>query len=122
MVDLAAEGHTTATDFADYLVQKKDISFREAYKLSAKLAVYADFSLLVLGGKLKQAEMLSARLGDVMSFLYAAMASIRYYEQKVASEDKEQAKAYFHYATRWALLQAEQALFKFLDNFPSTAT
>ena len=39
--------------------------------------------------------MLSARLGDVMSYLYAAMASIRYYEQKVATEDKEQAKAYF---------------------------
>ncbi|WP_042145496.1 MULTISPECIES: acyl-CoA dehydrogenase [unclassified Pseudoalteromonas] len=91
-------------------------------KLASKLAVYADFSLLVLGGKLKQAEMLSARLGDVMSYLYAAMASIRYYEQKVATEDKEQAKAYFHYATRWSLLQAEQALFKFLDNFPSTAT
>jgi len=50
------------------------------------------------------------------------MASIRYYEQKVASEDKEQAKAYFHYATRWSLLQAEQALFKFLDNFPSKVT
>jgi acyl-CoA dehydrogenase len=91
-------------------------------KLASKLAVYADFSLLVLGGKLKQAEMLSARLGDVMSYLYAAMASIRYYEQKVASEDREQAKAYFHYATRWSLLQAEQALFKFLDNFPSKAT
>ena len=42
MVDLAAEGHTTATDFADYLVQKKDISFREAYKLSAKLVNYAE--------------------------------------------------------------------------------
>ncbi|MGB2707887.1 MAG: acyl-CoA dehydrogenase, partial [Pseudoalteromonas nigrifaciens] len=38
---------------------------KAAHKLSAKLAVYADFSLLVLGGKLKQAEMLSARLGDV---------------------------------------------------------
>ena len=40
---------------------------KAVHKLSAKLAVYADFSLLVLGGKLKQAEMLSARLGDVMS-------------------------------------------------------
>jgi acyl-CoA dehydrogenase len=33
---------------------------KAVHQLSAKLAVYADFSLLVLGGKLKQAEMLSA--------------------------------------------------------------
>lgn len=91
-------------------------------KLSAKLAVYADFSLLVLGGKLKQAEMLSARLGDVMSFLYAAMASIKYYEQKVASSEREQAAPYFHYATRFALQSAEEALHKFLDNFPASGT
>lgn len=95
---------------------------KAAQKLSAKLAVYADFSLLVLGGKLKQAEMLSARLGDVMSFLYAAMASIKYYEQKVASSEREQAAPYFHYATRFALQSAEQALHKFLDNFPASGT
>ena len=95
---------------------------KAAHKLSAKLAVYADFSLLVLGGKLKQAEMLSARLGDVMSFLYAAMASIKYYEQKVASSEREQAAPYFHYATRFALQSAEQALHKFLDNFPASGT
>ncbi|MCG9697707.1 acyl-CoA dehydrogenase [Shewanella sp. Isolate11] len=91
-------------------------------KLASKLAVYADFSLLVLGGKLKQAEMLSARLGDVMSYLYAAMASIRYYEQKVAEQQRSEAVAYFHYATRWALGNAEKALLDFLDNFPSPAT
>ncbi|KTF16712.1 acyl-CoA dehydrogenase [Pseudoalteromonas sp. H105] len=95
---------------------------KAAQKLSAKLAVYADFSLLVLGGKLKQAEMLSARLGDVMSFLYAAMASIKYYEQKVASSEREQAAPYFHYATRFALQSAEEALHKFLDNFPASGT
>lgn len=91
-------------------------------KLASRLAVYADFSLLVLGGKLKQAEMLSARLGDVMSYLYAAMASIKYYEQKVAASEREQAAPYFHYATRWALQNAEQALHNFLDNFPASGT
>jgi acyl-CoA dehydrogenase len=95
---------------------------KAAQKLSAKLAVYADFSLLVLGGKLKQAEMLSARLGDVMSFLYAAMASIKYYEQKVSVSEREQAAPYFHYATRFALQSAEEALHKFLDNFPASGT
>ena len=42
MIELAKEGFTTATDFADYLVQKKDMSFRNAYKLSAKLVDYAE--------------------------------------------------------------------------------
>ena len=35
-------GYTTATDFADYLVQNNNMSFREAYKISAKLVNYAE--------------------------------------------------------------------------------
>lgn len=107
----------SSSEIAEVIEYEKKIKL-----LASKLAVYADFSLLVLGGKLKQAEMLSARLGDVMSYLYAAMASIRYYETKVASVDREEAAPYFHYATRWALQNAEKAILDFLDNFPSSAT
>jgi acyl-CoA dehydrogenase len=88
--------------------------------LSAKLAPLADLSLLVLGGDLKKAEMLSARLGDVMSYTYAAMAVVRFYEQKV--ENREEARAYFEYAIQWCLRQGEQALVAFVNNFPNTAT
>jgi len=42
MLSLANKGYTTATDFADYLVQKKNLSFREAYKISAKIVNYAE--------------------------------------------------------------------------------
>ena len=42
MFYLANEGYTTATDFADYLVQNNNLSFREAYKVSAKLVNYAE--------------------------------------------------------------------------------
>jgi len=42
MEALANEGYTTATDFADYLVQNKNISFREGYKISARLVNYAE--------------------------------------------------------------------------------
>ena len=86
--------------------------------ISAKLAPLADLSLLVLGGDLKKAEMLSARLGDVMSYLYASMAVIRFYEQKVS--DREDAKVFFDYAIQWTLSQADQALVDFIDNFPNT--
>ena len=42
MFALSNEGYTTATDFADYLVQNNCMSFREAYKVSAKLVNYAE--------------------------------------------------------------------------------
>ncbi len=42
MLFLSREGYTTATDFADYLVQNNNVSFREAYKISAKLVNYAE--------------------------------------------------------------------------------
>ena len=42
MFDLSNEGYTTATDFADYLVQNNNLSFRDAYKISAKLVNYAE--------------------------------------------------------------------------------
>ncbi|MCC2614680.1 acyl-CoA dehydrogenase [Aestuariibacter halophilus] len=86
--------------------------------LSAKLAPLADLSLLVLGGDLKKAEMLSARLGDVMSYLYAAMAVIRFYEQRI--ENRQEARAYFEYAIQWTLQKAEQAMNEFIANFPNT--
>lgn len=86
--------------------------------VSAKMAPLADLSLLVLGGDLKKAEMLSARLGDVMSYLYAAMAVVRYYEQRV--ENRHEAKPYFDYAIQWCLQQAETSLNAFVANFPNT--
>ena len=42
MFSLSNEGYTTATDFADYLVQNNNLSFRESYKISAKLVNYAE--------------------------------------------------------------------------------
>ena len=42
MLEMANEGFTTATDFADYLVKNKKLSFREAYAISSKLVNYAE--------------------------------------------------------------------------------
>ena len=42
MLALANEGYTTSTDFADYIVQNNKQSFREGYKISAKLVNYAE--------------------------------------------------------------------------------
>ena len=42
MLKMANEGYTTATDFADYLVKEKKLSFREAYGISSKLVNFAE--------------------------------------------------------------------------------
>ncbi len=42
MSNMAKKGYTTATDFADYLVKDKKLSFREAYKISSKIVNYAE--------------------------------------------------------------------------------
>ena len=85
-------------------------------RLSSALAVNADFAMLILGGDLKRKEMLSARLGDVMSYLFMAMANVKFYSQ---SSNRKDLEAYFVYGTSYALKQAEEALFAFMDNFPN---
>ena len=42
MLMMANQGFTTATDFADYLVKEKNLSFRESYSLSEKLVGLAE--------------------------------------------------------------------------------
>jgi alkylation response protein AidB-like acyl-CoA dehydrogenase len=109
------------------LMRKADSSFPEVrgYEkrlnaLSSKLAPLADFSLLVLGGELKKSELLSARLGDVISYVYAGMAAIRFYEQRV--ENRDEALPYFQYAMEWSLQQGEKAIVNFVNNFPNMPT
>ena len=42
MKNMAQKGYTTATDFADYLSQKKNLPFRKGYSISSKLVNYAE--------------------------------------------------------------------------------
>ena len=42
MLEMANKGYTTATDFADYLVKEKHLSFRESYAISTKLVNFAE--------------------------------------------------------------------------------
>ena len=42
MYKMANQGFTTSTDFADYLVKEKKISFRESYSISSSLVNFAE--------------------------------------------------------------------------------
>ena len=48
MLSMANQGFTTATDFADYLVKNKKLTFRESYKISSNLVNFAEKNNITL--------------------------------------------------------------------------
>lgn len=56
--------------------------YQQLSRMSRALAFCADATLLTLGGDLKRREMISARLGDVLSHLYMASAVLKRYEDE----------------------------------------
>ena len=85
-------------------------------RVSAKYALTADLAMGLLGGKLKRMELLSARLGDVLSNLYLASASVWRYEQEADPALLPIARA----AIRVQLDQAAATLRDLYANLPST--
>ncbi|KFN50949.1 acyl-CoA dehydrogenase [Arenimonas composti] len=89
--------------------------YRKLNRYSANLALVADTSMLMLGGKLKFKERLSARLGDVLSHLYIASAMLKRYEDEGRPVTDQPLLAYaFHDAAH----KIELALSGALRNFP----
>ena len=83
---------------------------------SANLAFLTDISMGMLGGDLKRRERLSARLGDILSGLYLASATLkRFDEDGRLYEDTPM----MHWAMQNTLFDIEEALDNFIANFPS---
>ena len=89
--------------------------YRKLNRYSAALALCADTSMLLLGGKLKFKESLSGRLGDVLSQLYIASALLKRYED----QDRPEAdKPLLAWAFHDAVHKIELAFSGALRNFP----
>ena len=57
-------------------------------RFSSAFALVADVSMFVIGGSLKRKEKISARLGDILSMLYMASATVkRYHDEGCQQED-----------------------------------
>ncbi len=83
--------------------------------LSAALAFSADIAMLIVGGALKRKERLSARLGDVLSYLYLASAVLKRYEdQNRQLEDLPLVDWCLHDLSQ----RSQDALYEFYANFP----
>lgn len=90
--------------------------YRKMSRYSAALAFCADIAMLSLGGKLKQKESISARLGDALSHLYMASALMYRYEAQGRPAPDQVLMAWsFHNAMH----EVQIALGGFVDNFPN---
>jgi acyl-CoA dehydrogenase len=93
-------------------------SYQQIARLSYAYAWISDFSLIVLGGKLKRKERLSARLADGLSYLYMAMAALHLYEQNKNTGYEVHAK----WAVKYCLFNAQKSLMQLTKNLPSRLT
>lgn len=90
--------------------------YKQLTRMSHALALSADLSMLILGGDLKRKEMISARLGDVLSHLYLASAVLKHYED----EGRQQGDLpLVEYAISWNLYEIGKAFTGFFQNFPN---
>ena len=89
--------------------------FRKLDRYAANLALMADVSMLLLGGKLKFKESLSGRLGDVLSHLYMAGAVLKRHHDEGAPEADKPLLAWSMYNSFHVI---ETALSDALRNFP----
>lgn len=90
--------------------------YQRLARLSHAYAWLADLSLIYLGGELKRKERLSARLADGMSYLYLAMAALRYFQKNEAHADE---KVHAKWAVSYCFYHAQKAMIAFCQNFPS---
>tara|TARA_B100001250_G_scaffold99514_1_gene83733 strand:+ start:1633 stop:4065 length:2433 start_codon:yes stop_codon:yes gene_type:complete len=92
--------------------------YRAINRFSAAFALLTDISMLVIGGSLKRKETISARLGDVLSALYLASTSLKYYED---IGDKESELPLIHWSQKTLINEAQEKIHQTLSNFPNRA-
>jgi len=90
--------------------------YQHINRYSAAFALASDVAMLTLGGALKRKELLSARLGDVLSYLYLASMVLKHYEDEGRPEAD---LPLVEWSCRNLLYRAQEQLHSFLRNFPN---
>ncbi len=87
-------------------------------RFSSNLAMLSDIAMLTLGGDLKRRERISARLGDVLSYLYLASATLkRFNDEGRQAEDLP----IMQWAVEDSLYKTQVAIDELISNFPNKA-
>jgi acyl-CoA dehydrogenase len=90
--------------------------YRQLTRTSTSLALAADVVMVTLGGRLKRLERLSARLGDVLSYLYLASAALKRFEDQGR---KDADRPLLHWSCREALYRSQTAFDELFKNLPN---
>ncbi|MBL4910186.1 MAG: acyl-CoA dehydrogenase FadE [Alteromonadaceae bacterium] len=85
-------------------------------RFSANLAMLSDIAMLTLGGDLKRRERISARLGDILSYLYLASACLKRFNDQGRQQDD---LPLLQWAVEDCLYKTQQAIDELLSNFPN---
>lgn len=105
--------------FGQWFVKNRFITknnyFASVNRMSAVLGLLSDMTLFILGGKLKRKERLSARLGDILSYLYLSSAVMHHFHHSNRSEDH---RLHYEWAMQYCDYQLKRAVQRFLHNFP----
>ena len=90
--------------------------YRSMQQYSTNMALLSDIAMGLLGGELKRRERISARLGDILSYLYLASCVLkRFDDEGRRAEDLP----LMHWAMQDSLFKLETALEDLLRNFPN---
>ena len=90
--------------------------YQHVNRYSASFALITDAAMLTLGGELKRRELLSARLGDILSYLYLASMVLKHYQdQGEPAEDLPLVE----WSCRTLLYKTQEQFHGLLRNFPS---
>ena len=90
--------------------------YQNINRYSAAFALASDFAMLTLGGSLKKRELLSARLGDVLSSMYLASCVLKHFENQGRRATD---LPLVEWSVRTLMYQAQESLHAFLLNFPN---
>ncbi len=90
--------------------------YQNINRYSAAFALASDFAMLTLGGDLKKRELLSARLGDVLSAIYLASCVLKHFENQGRRASD---LPLVEWSVRTLMYNAQEALHAFLRNFPN---
>ena len=90
--------------------------YKDINRLSAAFALVADVTMLSLQSKLKFKEMLSARLGDLLSNLYMASLVLRHYESEGCPDDEF---PLVEWSMQHLMSEYQVAMLEILQNYPN---
>tara|TARA_R110000751_G_scaffold55346_1_gene118661 strand:+ start:51951 stop:54353 length:2403 start_codon:yes stop_codon:yes gene_type:complete len=90
--------------------------YRSMQRYSTNMAFLSDVAMAVLGGELKRRERISARLGDILSYLYLTSCVLKRFDDEGRKADD---LPLLHWAMQDSLHKLEIALEELFDNFPS---